>query len=893
MKIRLLMIATLALTICNLLKAEDKVTISDFKISAGETKELSITMNNDAAYVAFQFDLYLPEGLTVETYNANRSRLPESTTLSMSQQEDGSYRFLSAAMGSEQIVGNSGGIVSISVKASEGLTSGEVAGYFRKVKLSKANATGPTYSEMSFPITIIEPSVVTATSVSRAYGEANPTFEYTVTGGALEGTPLITCEATSSSTVGEYPISIAKGSVTNYNVTYVKGTLTITKAPLTVTAKNYTIKQGDALPTFEATYSGFKNNETSSVLTTQPSFSCNATSSSVPGTYDIFVSNAAATNYEISYENGSLTVTPGTYTLKYIVDGDEYKSCQIEYGTTITPEVTPTKEGYTFSGWSNIPATMPAHDVTVSGTFSKGAYKLIYKVDGEVYKTINYDYGTTITSEAEPTKEGFTFSGWSEIPSTMPANDVTVTGTFIINKYKLTYMVDGEEYRSFEIEYGASVSPEAEPSKEGHTFSGWSNIPATMPANDVTVTGSFTINKYKLTYVVDSDEYQSYQIEYGATITPEAEPTKEGYSFSGWSNIPATMPAHDVTVSGTFSKGAYKLIYKVDGEVYKTINYDYGTTITSEAEPTKEGFTFSGWSEIPSTMPANDVTVTGTFTVNKYKLIYMVDGEVYRSFEIEYGASISPEAEPSKEGYTFSGWSTIPITMPAKDVTVLGSYTQVEYKVDDVTYEITGEGEVAITGGNETGEVTIESSVEINGQTYQVTGIAENAFKDNQDITSLTIPEGITTIGDNAFDGCVGLLVINVGKDVQSIGSQAFANVGTASAVRTRSEEGSLVVNCYTESVPQTASNAFENTPIETGTLFVVDNQKSAFMATSPWNGFGKIVGFEEAAGINSITIGTEDAWIFDIQGNRLDDVRKGVNIIRTRDGKTKKVVVK
>lgn len=58
-----------------------------------------------------------------------------------------------------------------------------------------------------------------------------------------------------------------------------------------------------------------------------------------------------------------------TYTLTYIVDYEVYKSIEIEEGENITPEPAPTKEGYTFSGWSEIPETMPAHDVTVTGTF--------------------------------------------------------------------------------------------------------------------------------------------------------------------------------------------------------------------------------------------------------------------------------------------------------------------------------------------------------------------------------------------------------------------------------------------------------------------------------------------------------------------------------------------
>ena len=381
------------------------------------------------------------------------------------------------------------------------------------------------------------------------------------------------------------------------------------------------------------------------------------------------------------------------YSFIYIVDGEEYKKYDIEEGESITPEAEPIKEGYTFSGWSEIPETMPAHDVTVTGTFSINKYKLTYTVDGEEYKSYEVEYGASITPEPTPTKEGYTFSGWSEIPATMPAHDVTVTGTFTINKYKLTYIVDGEEYKTYEVEYGATITPEAEPTKEGYTFSGWSEIPATMPAHDVTVTGTFSINKYKLTYVVDGAEYKTYEIKYGAAITPEAEPTKEGYTFSGWSEIPETMPAHDVTITGTFTKGEYKLTYYVDGVVYKTVSYDYGATITPETEPTKEGYTFSGWSEIPETMPAYDVTVTGTLTINKYKLTYIVDGAEYKTYEIEYNATITAEAVPTKEGYTFSGWSEIPSTMPPYDVTVTGSFNinsyKLTYMIDDKVYKET------------------------------------------------------------------------------------------------------------------------------------------------------------------------------------------------------------
>lgn len=247
---------------------------------------------------------------------------------------------------------------------------------------------------------------------------------------------------------------------------------------------------------------------------------------------------------------------------------------------------------------------------------------------------------------------------------------------------KLTYIVDGEVYKTYNREIGANITPEPSPTKEGYTFSGWSEIPSTMPDHDVTITGTFTINKYKLTYKVDGVEYKTYEVEYGSAITPEAAPTKEGYTFSGWSWIPTKMPSEDVTVTGTFTKGAYTLTYKVDGEVYKVVQYDYGATITPEAAPAREGYTFSGWSWIPTKMPSEEVTVTGTFTINSYKLTYMIGDEVYKEVTLEYGAAITAEPKPEGDYQTFE-WTDLPETMPAHDVVVHASYTT---GIDGVRY---------------------------------------------------------------------------------------------------------------------------------------------------------------------------------------------------------------
>ena len=115
-------------------------------------------------------------------------------------------------------------------------------------------------------------------------------------------------------------------------------------------------------------------------------------------------------------------------------------------------------------------------------------------------------------------------------------------------------MVDGEVYKSFEIEYGTSITPETEPVKEGYTFSGWSWIPKTMPAEDVTIMGTFSVNKYKLTYMIGDETYKEVEIEYGSTIPTEPQPDGDYVRFE-WVGVPETMPAHDVIIYADFETG--------------------------------------------------------------------------------------------------------------------------------------------------------------------------------------------------------------------------------------------------------------------------------------------------------------------------------------------------
>ena len=168
----------------------------------------------------------------------------------------------------------------------------------------------------SFTLTVNKaPLIITASNTEITYGDDIPSYEITCTGfknnesaSILTSLPTITCTASNTSNAGAYDIILSGASAANYDISYANGILTINKAPLTITAKSYTINQKDDLPEFEVTYDGFKNAETSSVLTTLPTITCDATDSETPGVYDITPSGAAATNYSISYVKGTLTV---------------------------------------------------------------------------------------------------------------------------------------------------------------------------------------------------------------------------------------------------------------------------------------------------------------------------------------------------------------------------------------------------------------------------------------------------------------------------------------------------------------------------------------------------------------------------------------------------------
>lgn len=382
------------------------------------------------------------------------------------------------------------------------------------------------------------------------------------------------------------------------------------------------------------------------------------------------------------------------YTITWKITGENDKVDTYDFGAQVTPYA-PSKEGYTFSGWDGeVPATMPSQDIVFNGSFTINEYSLDYYVDGVLYSAETYNFGEEIVPINNPEMEGYTFSGWDDVvPATMPSHNVELYGTFDINTYTVTYKVDGETYHVDEYEYHESIVPIANPSREGYTFSGWDEIPQIMPAENIVINGTFTINEYTITYVLDGEPYSAETYNFGEQVTPIENPDpREGYTFGGWENVPLTMPANNVTVNGEFTINSHKLRYFVDDVLYSSITYNYGDDIIPiQAPDAREGYTFSGWGELPVTMPDNDIETRGAFNINSYIILYKVDGSNYSSETYEYNEIITPISEPTPIiGYTFSGWSDIPQRMPANDITVSGEFL---INAWTATYNISGETE--------------------------------------------------------------------------------------------------------------------------------------------------------------------------------------------------------
>ena len=403
----------------------------------------------------------------------------------------------------------------------------------------------------------MSPATVKVKDCSREYGDDNPTFEIETEGATLIGEPEIICSADKNSKVGTYEIEINKGTIKNYYVTFVPGTLTVTKAPLVVTADNYTITQGDKLPEFTASYCGFKNGEDVSVLTKQPVFFCDANEASAPGEYPITVYDVEADNYEVkSYIAGTLTVLKRELKKQTITWDQEIKA---KVGSTIEMNATASSGLPVRYSYALVPRVESAYRVPqIEGnkiTFPQnGMYLLVAIQDGNNEYAAATDtldvcaisdeeglmyidgiyYKYTDDGSALKVVRGYKpYRGKVEIPATVNGLPVTeVDGQAMYACYYLKELVIGDNVKKCGHEaFGASIN--------------LCNV--TLPVADVEFTHNWMFNcdrgireihcRSSIPYVVDEGIFNG-AVDYDKCILYVPVGTKQSYANSEvWKNF--------------------------------------------------------------------------------------------------------------------------------------------------------------------------------------------------------------------------------------------------------------------------------------------------------------------------------------------------------------------
>ena len=305
------------------------------------------------------------------------------------------------------------------------------------------------------------------------------------------------------------------------------------------------------------------------------------------------------------------------------------------------------KEGHTFMGWYldedyKTPLSyhrMPAYNLMLNAKWELNSYDLEFRThDGTIFKKV-LEFGSDLTDIELPndlTREGYTFTGWSEkLPDTMPSRPITINAQWEKNSYSLTIKdKEGNILHDEMVEFGRNLTEEFLLSifdKEGHTFLDWDGEkPDSMPASDLTLTTKWQINMYTLVLEnYDGSELFSDNFEYNAELSQIELPsdlTREGHTFEGWSaEIPDTMPASDLTIVTQWQINSYALVIEdYDGTVLFSGIFDFSDELSHIELPTdltREGHAYLGLNgELPNTMPARDLTLTTQWQTISYTL---------------------------------------------------------------------------------------------------------------------------------------------------------------------------------------------------------------------------------------------------------------------------------
>lgn len=413
---------------------------------------------------------------------------------------------------------------------------------------------------------------------------------------------------------------------------------------------------------------------------------------------------------------------------------DWYPMQTITYGGKVVKPVDPTLDGYVFAGWmldgkAYSFDTPVSDDMTLTASW-KTAQTLTHTVTftgaGDAFTQTVVD-GSPATVPTIPSKKGYTFTGWyagdSLYDFTSPVTaDLTVDARWVKNMYTVSFDSNGGSgVQSQQVAYEDAASQPDNPTLEGHTFQGWTldgdPYDFTTPVtSNITLKALWKRNApaaKKHTVAFDSGEgsrVDSQTVKEGDPVAKPDNPTREGYTFNGWllgdAPYDFTQPVmQDLTLTASWvkNKSTYTVKFDLnggDGDIPDQ-KVKEGSTIDRPDNPTREGYTFTGWRYQDSdwnflNAVGSNMTLTAQWKRNeakKYTITFdTADGTVISPQTIEDGGRVSKPADPTREGYEFAGWTLNGVgydfTQPVKtDLVLTAMWTQVKPKTHTVMFD--------------------------------------------------------------------------------------------------------------------------------------------------------------------------------------------------------------
>ena len=180
---------------------------------------------------------------------------------------------------------------------------------------------------------------------------------------------------------------------------------------------------------------------------------------------------------------------------------------------------------------------------------------------------------------------------------------------------------DGTVLKTQEVQHGGDAEAPADPTRVGYTFTGWDKAFTNITA-DLVVTAQYSINTYTVTFKDwDGTELKTQEVQHGGDAEAPADPTRVGYTFTGWDKAFTNVTA-DLVVTAQYEINTYTVTFKDwDGTVLKTQEVQYGGNAEAPADPTRTGYTFTGWDKAFTNITA-DLVVTA-----QYEMLGDVDGD--------------------------------------------------------------------------------------------------------------------------------------------------------------------------------------------------------------------------------------------------------------------------